>query len=261
MTHPVICERAKGHYCGCSACGGAQHGWTNALLLARDPSPVARQEARDRSDVAWTTTRPPAGRRKPSKERQAAATDSATVDLVDWLSENPDVIDRIQEIGDLLAGPVMQELDKRFGGSQPREARRQLTNHFWCDLLVAVAEAIKKFSKAMDRIPEYVTTVITQSRKTEGRSVLLDALVGLAVRTTWEPIRGMIHMTGIEEIQRGCRILAVLICPAPENHKALQDGALLPLAKEGLLETSRERLEQVFPTEWVRRLREGLDGA
>lgn len=261
MTHPVICERAKGHYCGCSACGGAQHGWTNGLLLARDPSPVARQEARDRSDVAWAATRPPVGRRKPSKERKAAATDSATADLVDWLSENPDTIDRIQEIGDILAGPVIQELDKRFGGSKPREARRQFTNHFWCDLLVAMAEAIEKFSKAMDRIPEYVTTFIVQSRKAEGRSVLLDALVGLAVRTAWEPIKSMIHTIGIEELQRTCRILAILICPAPEDHKAVQDGALLPLAKEGMLETSRERLEQVFPAGWVHRLREGLGGA
>ncbi|MEV4807927.1 hypothetical protein AB0K18_48735 [Nonomuraea sp. NPDC049421] len=229
--------------------------------MARDPSPVARQKARDDSDLAWARTRPPVGRRKPSKDRQAAATDSATVDLVDWLSENPDTIDRIQEIGDILAGPVIQELDKGFGGSRPREARRQLNSHLWCDLLAAVAEAIEKLSKAMDRIPEYVTTVILQSRKAEGRSGLLDALVGLAVRTAWEPIKSMIHTTGIEEIQRGCRILAVLICPAPENHKAVQDGALLPLAKEGLLETSRERLEQVFPEDWVRRLREGLDGA
>ncbi|MFI7463155.1 hypothetical protein [Nonomuraea sp. NPDC049646] len=229
--------------------------------MARDPSPVARQEARGRSDVAWTATRPPVGRRKPSKDRQAAATDSATVDLVDWLSENPDTIDRIQEIGDILAGPVIHELDKRFGGSKPREARRKLTDHFWCDLLVTVAEAIEKFSKAMDRIPEYVTTVILQSRKAQGHSVLHDALVRHAVRTAWEPIKSVIHTTGIEELQRSCRILAVLICPAPEDHKAVQDGALLPLAKEGLLETSRERLEQVFPADWVQRLREGLSGA
>ncbi|SEG76790.1 hypothetical protein SAMN05444920_104417 [Nonomuraea solani] len=124
-----------------------------------------------------------------------------------------------------------------------------------------MAEAIEKFSKAMDRIPEYVTTFIVQSRKAEGRSVLLDALVGLAVRTAWEPIKSMIHTIGIEELQRTCRILAILICPAPEDHKAVQDGALLPLAKEGMLETSRERLEQVFPAGWVHRLREGLGGA
>lgn len=261
MTHPANCEHAKGHHCGCSACGGAQHGWTYGLMLARDPSPVARQEARDRSDSEWTAARPPVGRREPSRRRKAAATDSATVDLVDWLAENPDTIERIQEVGDILAGPVIAELDKRFGGSKPRKARRQLTDHFWCDLLVALAEAIEKFSKAMEQIPEYVTTAIMQSRKGERRSVLLEALVSLAVRTAWEPIKGMIHTTGIEELQRTCRILAVLICPAPEDHKAVQDGALLPLAKEGMLETSRERLEQVFPADWVRRLREGLGGA
>ncbi|GAA1000860.1 hypothetical protein GCM10009555_104470 [Acrocarpospora macrocephala] len=164
-------------------------------------------------------------------------------------------------MGNILAGPVIQELDKRFGGGKPREARRRLTKHFWCDLLIALADAVGKFSKALDRIPEYVTTVIMQSRETERRSPLLEALVGLAVRTAWEPIRSMVHTTGIEELQRTCRILAVLICPASEDHKAVQDGALLPLAKEGLLETSKERLEQVFPADWVHRLREGLGGA
>lgn len=261
MTHPVSCERAKGHQCGCSACGGAQHGWTHSLLLARDPSPVARQEARDDSDRRWAAAPPPIGRRQPSSRRKAAATDSATADLVDWLAENPDTIERIQEVGDVLTGPVIEELDKRFGGSKPREARRRLADHFWCDLLATLAEAIEKFSKTMDQIPEYVTTAIMQSRKTDRRSPLLEPLVGLAVRTAWEPMMSMIQATGIEDLQRTCQILAVLICPAPENHKAVQDGALLPLAKEGMLEISRERLELVFPAEWVRRLREGLEGA
>ncbi len=249
MKHPVNCERAKGHHCGCSACGGAQHGWTNALMLARDPSPTSRQEARDRSDSDWAKTQPPRGRRGPSKGRQAAATDSATVDLIDWLVENPSTIEHIQEVGDLLAGPVIRELDKRFGGSDPRETRRRLTDHFWCDLLTALAEAIEKFSKAMDQIPAYVTTAIIKSRDVEHRSPLLEALITLAVRTAWEPIKSMIQTGGIEDLQRTCRILAVLICPAPENHAAVQNGALLPLAKEGALEISKERLEQVFPAD------------
>ncbi|MGV9596788.1 hypothetical protein ACWDR1_08975 [Streptosporangium sandarakinum] len=261
MTHPKSCERAKRHQCRCSDCGGAQHGWPYGLDLARDPSPTGRQEARERSDIAWANTPPPKGKRGPSKQRQAAATDSATVDLIEWLSENPKVIKRIQKVGDLLTGHVIGELDKEFGGDRPRETRRRLTEHFWCDLLIALAEGIEEFFKAMDRIPEYVTAAIIDSRKAENRSPLLEALVALAVRTAWEPIMGMIHASGIKELQRTCRILAVLICPAPEDHAAVQNGALLPLAKEGMLEISRERLEQVFPTEWVRRLRDDLGGA
>lgn len=261
MTHPKSCERAKQHQCRCSDCGGAQHGWPHGVALARDPSPAGRQEARERSELAWRKTQPPKGRRGPSKPRQAAATDSATVDLIDWLAENPSTIEHIQEVGDLLTGPVIKELDKRFGGSSPREARRRLTEHFWCDLLVAVAEGIEKFSKAMDQVPEYVTAIILKSRKDEGRSPLLEALVALAVRTAWEPFKGMIRTIGVEELKRTCRILAVLICPAPEDHTAVQNGALLPLAKEGMLEISKKRLEQVFPADWVRRLRDDLGGA
>ncbi|MCG5220234.1 hypothetical protein [Streptosporangium sp. KLBMP 9127] len=261
MTHPVSCEGAKQHQCRCSACGGAQHGWPNGLALARDTSPIARQEARDRSDVAWAGTQPPRGQRRPSKGRQAAATDCATVDLIDWLSENPSTIDHIQEVGNLLTGPIIGELDKRFGGSKPRQARKSFTDHFWCDLLVALAESIEKFSKALARVPENVTAAIIDSRRAERRTPLLEALVALAVQTAWEPIKGLIHTSGVEEVQRACRILAVLICPAPEDHPAVQNGALLPLAHEGLLKISRERLEQVFPAEWVRRLRDDLGGA
>ncbi|MGW0594497.1 hypothetical protein [Streptosporangium sp. NPDC002607] len=156
---------------------------------------------------------------------------------------------------------MISELDKQFGGSKPREARRILTDHFWCDLLIALAEGIEEFSKAVDQIPEYVTATIIKSRNDERRSPLLEALVTLAVQTAWGPIKSMVHAAGVEEVQRTCRILAVLICPAPEDHTAVQNGALLPLAKEGMLEISRERLEQVFPAEWVRRLRGDLGGA
>lgn len=260
MTHPKSCERAQQHQCRCSACGGVQHGWPYALDLAGE-SAAERQAERDRIDAKWAATRPPRGRRAASKPRQAAATDSATVDLIDWLSENPRAIEHIQEVGNILTGSVVGELDRKFGGSEPREARRTLTDHFWCDLLVAIADGIRKFSDALDRVPEYATDAILMSRKTERRTPLLDALVSLAVRTAWEPIKKVVETTGIEELQRTCWILAVLICPAPEDHAAVRDGALFPLAKEGLLETSRERLEQVFPADWVRRLREDLGGA
>ncbi|MEV4889675.1 hypothetical protein AB0K48_09835 [Nonomuraea sp. NPDC055795] len=261
MTHPVSCETARGHDCGCSTCGGAQHGWTHGLRLARDPSPAARQGERDRNDSDWAATLPPRKRQEPSRRRKAAATDSATVDLVDWLSENPETIEQIQAVGNILSGPVVLQLDETFGGDRPRAVRRKLTDHFWCDLLVAAADAMEKFSKALDQIPEYMTAIIVRARDADRRAPLLDGLVALAVRTAWEPIKNMIHTTGVKELQRTCRILSVLICPAPENHKAVRDGALLPLAKEGLLGTSKERLEQVFPADWVQRLREGLDGA
>ena len=260
MTHPQSCERAQRHQCRCSACGGVQHGWPYALDLAGDSSAAERQAERDRIDAKWAATRPPRGRRAASKPRQAAATDSATVDLIDWLSENPRAIEHIQEVGNILTGSVVGELDRKFGGSEPREARRTFTDHFWCDLLVAIAEGIRKLSDALDRVPEYATDAILMSRKAERRTPLLDALVSLAVRTAWEPIKKVVETTGIEELQRTCWILAVLICPAPEDHAAVRDGALFPLAKEGLLETSRERLDQVFPADWVRRLREDLGG-
>ncbi|MCA2189944.1 hypothetical protein [Nonomuraea cavernae] len=153
---------------------------------------------------------------------------------------------------------MITKLDEGFGGDDPRGARKRINDHLWCDLLVAMADAIKRFEKAMDRIPEYVTTIIMQSREAEDRKPFLEALVRLAVRAAWEPIKKMVEATGAPEIQRACQILAVLICPAPEKHKAVRAGALRPLADEGLLAISKERLAQVFPADWVRRLQEGF---
>lgn len=259
MAHPKSCESAEGRSCTC-ACGGVQHGWPHSLKIARDRSPVARWEARNRCDLRWAQAQPSTGRPKPVKTQQAA-TDTAKVDLADWLSKNRRTIKRIQTVGDILVDSVAPSLDKEFGGSKPQKARKQDNDHLWCDLLVAMADAIKRFSEATDRIPEYVTSVIMQSREADGPKPFLEGLVRLTVRAAWEPIKRLIDSTGIPELQRVCRILAVLICPAPEKHKAVQDGALLPLAREGLLATSKERLEQVFPADWVRRLQEGFGEA
>ncbi|WP_143737752.1 hypothetical protein [Microbispora sp. GKU 823] len=226
--------------------------------MARESSAADLQQARDRAEAAWAVTKPPRRGRKASKPRQGAAVDCATVDLIEWLSENRSTIDHVQEVGDLLAGHVIEQLEKNYGDSEPRKLRSALNSHFWCDLLVATADGMDKFSQAVGRIPEYVTTAITKSRKSDDRSPLLDPLVALAVRTAWEPIKSMIRTSGNEELQRTCRILAVLICPAPEDHTAVRDGALIPLAKEAISEISRERLEQVFPADWVSRLRKSL---
>ncbi|MGV9598648.1 hypothetical protein ACWDR1_18455 [Streptosporangium sandarakinum] len=258
MIHPKNCESAEGHSCKC-ACGGVQHGWSHSLKLARDPSPTPRQEARERCDFRWAKALPPNGRPKPSKARQAA-TDTAKIDLADWLSENPKTIEHIQKVGNILVDSVIKKLDEEFGGSDPRSARKRINDHLWCDLLVAMADAIKRFEEAIGEVPEYVTTIIMQSREAEGRKPFLEVLVRLAVRAAWKPIEEMIDTTGIPELQRACRILAVLICPAPEKHKAVWDDALLHLADEGLLVTSKERLAQVFPADWVRRLQEGFGG-
>ncbi|WP_433351269.1 hypothetical protein ACQP25_43495 [Microtetraspora malaysiensis] len=106
---------------------------------------------------------------------------------------------------------MVGELDRKFGGSEPRKARKVLTDHFWCDLLVAVADGVEEFSNALDQIPEYVTAAIIASRKTEPRVPLLDPLIALAVRTAWESIKKMVDTAGIEALQRACWILAVLI--------------------------------------------------
>lgn len=259
MAHPRSCEQARRHKCLCSNCGGVLHGWPYSLALARS-SEVERQRERDRVTAEWVTARPAKGRRTSTRRSRAAATDSARVDLVYWLSKNPSTVKNVQELGDILTGPVVGELDKAFRVKEP-DFRKKLTNHFWCDLLIAFADGMKKCFGVLDRVPDYVADVIMSTRESEERSTIRDAIVRLAVRTAWAPVRVMLHTAGLEELQRTCRILAVLICPAPEDHAAVRNGALLPLVKEGLLEVSRERLEQVFPVDWVRRLREGLEGA
>jgi hypothetical protein len=256
MAHGRGCAEAKQHKCECAGCGGSEHGWSGRLALARE-SAEGRAAFRARADEAWAR----ASKRKtttPSGAKQAAGTDTAVADVVDWLAENRYAIDEVQQIGDALTGTVIGELDQSLGPVTRNRRMKAMTDHFWCDLLAAFACAISEFKQQIDKIPDRVTSAILESRDTDHRSIVEDIIVRLAVSATWKAIHKLSFFDQLDHLIRATRILGVLICKAPEQHPAVARCCLKPLTGGVISAATTERLMEIFPPDWLSDTRRSL---
>lgn len=255
MSHNWSCANAKLHECHCGGCGGAEHGWRGRLVRAREWSPEERRSLRVSVEVEWDRNRPRTPKSRPNKKRRAAAAELAVADVVDWLAEHPEKIGYIELVGDLMAKDVSEELEWELGKAKWKGVKRSLADHFWCDLLAALAMALEEFKKITDRIPEYIEQVILESRAMEKRSVIDKWLVRLAVRTVWNLIKRLPIFGQVDELLRAIRILAILLCPAPEDHPAVHHHCIVPLVGEGAREVisgvTKRRLEEIFSEDWL----------
>lgn len=95
--------------------------------MARESSGTRRAGFRDTVDKTWNiASKPPPKRRRPrpTKKARAAATDSALVDLVDWIAQHPTVTDQIVAIANTLDKEVVAELDRSFDDAHRDDRRR-----------------------------------------------------------------------------------------------------------------------------------------
>jgi hypothetical protein len=313
--HNGSCATAKRHECNCTGCGGALHGWGGWIELARQTSDTGRTQRRCDVDRSWRNAFSSKSRRTVTKLQKAAGTDSAILDIVDWMardrstsgrrqaidaqgseagsqdqeirtgresrsaasaSQDDDlaadqgeakavdsqvpggdeidqaVIDYVEQIAVAITG-TRAELDRSFTSTNLRAARRDLLNHFWCDLFIALAQAIDRGIEELDKVPERVTRIILSASKNSERSLITEMVVKHAVEKAWEalmeiPAFGINHF---KETARALRILAVLTCPDSEHHKEVVEQGFVPLRKEMLTTATKDRLEKVLPSGWT----------
>lgn len=253
--HNSSCASAKEHKCRCSGCAGTLHGWVERVKLARDPTGEGRVAFRVRVDEAWADAHRGKTRARPSLRKQAAGTDSAVVDIVDWLAHHRTVVDEVEAIAKILGDEVLQELDRSLDPSHRADRRHAFTDHLWCDLLAGMAQALEAYDKQLDRIPDRITALILAARERGSRSAVEDFQVKLAVNEAWKAIQELPFVKAllpeVEEPLRAIRILAILICPAPEHHHEVIVHCLNPLGSELVSEATQERLARVLPSKWL----------
>jgi hypothetical protein len=152
--------------------------------------------------------------------------------------------DIVQEIGDLLAA-VARDLD----GDHAQ--RRALADHFFCGLLAELANAIQIFGDAFDQAIEEVVSAVMSQRLAENRSPVSGVVVRLAVHAVVAGVKEIISrlalMKDVDKLQRAVRILAILMCPAPEKHRAVVEYCIDPLEQPIVSEVIRRRLQQSLP--------------
>jgi hypothetical protein len=320
-------------------CCGTQHGWKDAVRLAKDPDPTGRDRLRSAVDDAWRAAfvrRRSGARRRSDKisyPKKIAGIDSGIADLVDWLAQDlagskhdaaqradresgqrvglsteetgarrapraagssnesnsgavdtsfapaisrpssegssqrpalsvdePTVI-QVEKLGDALVEQVLEDVERAYPGAIPSAVKVAMADHFWCELLAQLAYVIDGGIKFFEQVPDRVAQLILKARKDAGRFPLEELIVKTAVKTVWKYIRGPIvgWIIPARKLLAAVRTLAVLICKAPERHRAVVEHCLDPLAAQLTSET-KERLIKVL-REWLPQTERGLQPA
>lgn len=252
--HTVSCANAKRHECHCSGCTGALHRWQGCVAMARNAA--TRAEFRQRTDTEWNfASKPPPKRRrlKPTQREKAAATDSAVADIVDGLAGDPNAIGQIEDVAGKTSTAVADKLDQCFDAAHREQQRRNLAeSHFWCGLLAEFAIALQEFNEEVDKVPGAVSAALAKATGTDSK--ISAAVVRLAVTTAWKGIKKIPlvdSVLGVVHLARLIQILAVMTCPAPENHRTVVKYCLDPLPREYVRDVTRERLKQALPDGWI----------
>jgi len=193
-----------------------------------------------------------------------ASIETAVADLVDWLALHESVTNRVNIIGDALGNGVTRELEDALGSDGMDRLRRSLFDHFWCDLIAVCACAIGRYMWWHKSACEAAIHAILRSRRRDRRdqrSPIEEAVIKLAVQTAWKAIPATMPGMSLEHVDDtlwAMRILAILLCPAPEQHEEVAKCCLDPITaharsamKAAIASDTKERLLQALPPDWL----------
>ncbi|MFB9690228.1 hypothetical protein [Amycolatopsis plumensis] len=226
-------------------------GWLarSATGSAPDSAPAPRNESRTEAEEAVSgrpATAEQAGERAAAAEPAglAARVESAPVPHEPG-SDRPDEVEQVATFAQTMAKDIWQEVLEELDGS-PEEVKAlclQMAHHAWCDLFIGFAQALEAFGKVIEKVPDKAKEVITEaicgSSKQKKRSELTERVVGMVVDKAWSAFKAatiahspLFALLSSEELLRNLRIIAIFICPAPNNHREVQEHAIDPLLRD-----------------------------
>lgn len=170
------------------------------------------------------------------------------------------LVDQVEQAGRDLVGKVLDDIAREYeGGRIPEDVKVALAHHFWCDLLAQLAHVIDEGLKLLDSVPDRVCDLVLRSRRDKNWPPITEKLVRVAAKSVWRRVRlltffGLLRLRTILPV---VRVLAVLMCKAPERHRAVVEYCMDPLGKQLLAET-KKRLLAVL-RDWLPRMSRGSD--
>ncbi len=272
--HSSLCANATGpaSECKCS-CGGALHGSGLAS------SSHGRASA-GRSAPAWTPlvdhvphtptvpwsglwsafkerrTKRRAAAKKARQERQRAAIDRAKDEITDWLAAT--VVD-LPAAGPVVAATnaamdaVSGDISNAIVGALNRNGYFDSSgaSHMLCDFLASIACAMQKFRDQFQHHVADIVKAILRSRKMGNRSVIPGPVVTVAAQAAVNVLTRLPSACHFDDTLRAIRFLAISVCLAPEEHKAVVQCCLSPLEAYVLSDAIKQDLEDELPRGWV----------
>ncbi|TLW90474.1 hypothetical protein FFT09_21450 [Saccharomonospora piscinae] len=171
-------------------------------------------------------------------------------------------LDQVEAFGVAAFECALDDVADRLEGYVPREVKKALADHFWCDLLANTAEYLGTLSKVStlipDRVAKWLSGQIIEWRQSKHRLALDDAVICAATESVCKTIVDLIKTVDVRPVLLVVRILAILACKSPERHKAVAKSCVDPVCKHLTWETKR-RLALVIEQEWLPVIYEGKD--
>ena len=274
--HSSNCERAEKPPCAC-ACGGAEHGWQEALAIAAAPTDRRLLEREKQARQAWEQAKPR------TAAGQHAAIKSFVVEVIRWLRGDPDLYERTKQVGEpfrisrdtdpnaprqspaadedrrFVEAHVIPELRKRFGDERIREFQKKAVgSHFWCELLAQIAHALDEFRGRYNRAKKAVLAALTSNDELRPKgwaSLLLsyqdviERAVKLVFKLLSKGVTGGISVEDALNLIWPARVLAVLMCREPRRHPAVREYCVKPIVEDGTARIKgevKDRLGEAF---------------
>jgi hypothetical protein len=192
----------------------------------------------------------------------AAATDVAVADIIDALaaiivqgSDTPTTDIIAEKIGTIVAAKASEEIDGLYGSAERRDWKRQQANHFWCEILASFACTVEDLKALDDQVPESAASRILSPSRHDRPPAAEEAAVRLATRVAWQEIeteivgillRELPPLRQAEDLCRAIRILAIMMCPAPEDHRAVVQCCIKPLEESIISAEVKQQLMKVL---------------
>jgi hypothetical protein len=147
-------------------------------------------------------------------------------------------------VSDTVANAVVDALNRN--GYQWTDA-----DHVVCDFLAATARAMQKLQDQLDRAVAHMVSAILASRRRDHRPVIPEPLATVAAQAAVNALTKLSVVRHFDDLLRATRILAVMMCPAPEQHRAVVLYCLNPLEKDILSDATRQALTDSLPRGWM----------
>jgi hypothetical protein len=244
MAHTSRCSNARTARCNCS-CNGEFHGGSTSLAriasISKVVNPAGSSGLRSTDARSW--------------EKRHAVMIRAKTELESWLAtaaaSPPDSASAVTEqtvgmISDEVARAIVDALNR--SGYHWTDA-----DHVVCAFLAAAAHAMQKVQDQLEQAVALIVADILAARPGGRRPEISALLAKVAAQAAVNALLKLSAVRQFDDLLRATRILAIMTCPAPEQHRAVVLYCLNPLETDILSDAIRQELMASLPRKWMTR--------
>lgn len=190
---------------------------------------------------------------------------------ITWLIENPTQLEQMEWIANQM-GETAETLLTKYGPKY-----RRLAHHLWCDILAALSSTLNQaltatdllIRRTADVVADQVYDLVMAGRNNRagniptrgqtlmekitgplipGREHLNEAILKQAIKTFIEKLLQKFILeprTAVEALLLQIRLLALILCPAPEDHRTVWNNCAVPLVGDQVASKSLEEIDKL----------------